>query len=149
MNLLKLPPFKDDQTMRDRVLYAIESGAGFELSWTSNKFTKFNQDRQNAQPLRISGPCFEQRARRYETRELRWLCLGFARVLWCSCLWMSSLKHPQQVLASVFARSLTALIHCRSPDLLQFAYYYKLHMPIVYYFILEPFKPRIVFPKLS
>ncbi|XP_074640383.1 ubiquitin-protein ligase E3C-like [Tubulanus polymorphus] len=32
MNLLKLPEFKDEETMRNKLLYAIESGAGFELS---------------------------------------------------------------------------------------------------------------------
>jgi len=32
MNLLKLPDFKDSETLRKKLLYAIESGAGFELS---------------------------------------------------------------------------------------------------------------------
>ena len=32
MNLLKLPNFKDKQTLRTKLLYAIESDAGFELS---------------------------------------------------------------------------------------------------------------------
>ncbi|UYV62883.1 UBE3C [Cordylochernes scorpioides] len=32
MNLLKLPEFQDQQTLREKLLYAIESGAGFELS---------------------------------------------------------------------------------------------------------------------
>ena len=32
MNLLKLPEFKDKETLREKLLYAIESGAGFELS---------------------------------------------------------------------------------------------------------------------
>ncbi|XP_013415236.1 ubiquitin-protein ligase E3C [Lingula anatina] len=32
MNLLKLPEFKDEETMRNKLLYAIESGTGFELS---------------------------------------------------------------------------------------------------------------------
>ncbi|XP_064626388.1 ubiquitin-protein ligase E3C-like isoform X2 [Lineus longissimus] len=32
MNLLKLPEFRDEETMRSKLLYAIESGAGFELS---------------------------------------------------------------------------------------------------------------------
>lgn len=32
MNLLKLPEFKDDQTMKTKLLYAFESGTGFELS---------------------------------------------------------------------------------------------------------------------
>ncbi|XP_028519048.1 ubiquitin-protein ligase E3C [Exaiptasia diaphana] len=32
MNLLKLPEFPDDDTMREKLLYAVESGAGFELS---------------------------------------------------------------------------------------------------------------------
>ncbi|BFZ16582.1 hypothetical protein BsWGS_19621 [Bradybaena similaris] len=32
MNLLKLPAFQDAHTMRAKLLYAIESGAGFELS---------------------------------------------------------------------------------------------------------------------
>jgi ubiquitin-protein ligase E3 C len=32
MNLLKLPEFKDPATLRTKLLYAIESGAGFELS---------------------------------------------------------------------------------------------------------------------
>ncbi|XP_035270811.1 ubiquitin-protein ligase E3C isoform X1 [Anguilla anguilla] len=32
MNLLKLPEFCDDQLMRNKLLYAIESSAGFELS---------------------------------------------------------------------------------------------------------------------
>ncbi|KAK3747571.1 hypothetical protein QZH41_015811, partial [Actinostola sp. cb2023] len=32
MNLLKLPEFTNDNTMKERLLYAIESGAGFELS---------------------------------------------------------------------------------------------------------------------
>ena len=32
MNLLKLPAFQDAATMRSKLLYALESGAGFELS---------------------------------------------------------------------------------------------------------------------
>lgn len=32
MNLLKLPEYLDDETMREKLLYAVESGAGFELS---------------------------------------------------------------------------------------------------------------------
>ncbi|XP_023217636.1 ubiquitin-protein ligase E3C-like [Centruroides sculpturatus] len=32
MNLLKLPEFKDEETLRAKLLYAIESGSGFELS---------------------------------------------------------------------------------------------------------------------
>jgi len=32
MNLLKLPEFQDEDTLRQKLLYAIESGAGFELS---------------------------------------------------------------------------------------------------------------------
>lgn len=32
MNLLKLPEFNDEETLRQKLLYAIESGAGFELS---------------------------------------------------------------------------------------------------------------------
>jgi ubiquitin-protein ligase E3 C len=32
MNLLKLPEFKDKEVLRTKLLYAIESGAGFELS---------------------------------------------------------------------------------------------------------------------
>jgi ubiquitin-protein ligase E3 C len=32
MNLLKLPEFKSDETLRTKLLYAIEAGAGFELS---------------------------------------------------------------------------------------------------------------------
>ena len=32
MNLLKLPDFKDKNTLRTKLLYAIESDAGFELS---------------------------------------------------------------------------------------------------------------------
>ncbi|KAK3089067.1 hypothetical protein FSP39_000528 [Pinctada imbricata] len=32
MNLLKLPEFRDEETMKTKLLYAIESGAGFELS---------------------------------------------------------------------------------------------------------------------
>ena len=32
MNLLKLPEFKDELLMKDKLLYAIQSGAGFELS---------------------------------------------------------------------------------------------------------------------
>ncbi|KAL7750716.1 ubiquitin-protein ligase (E3) [Sorochytrium milnesiophthora] len=32
LNLLKLPPYADDQTMRDKLLYSIFSGAGFDLS---------------------------------------------------------------------------------------------------------------------
>uniref|UniRef100_A0A2C9KEQ7 Ubiquitin-protein ligase E3C n=1 Tax=Biomphalaria glabrata TaxID=6526 RepID=A0A2C9KEQ7_BIOGL len=32
MNLLKLPAFQDAKTMKSKLLYAIESGAGFELS---------------------------------------------------------------------------------------------------------------------
>lgn len=33
MNLLKLPEFCDQNLMRNKLLYAIESSAGFELSW--------------------------------------------------------------------------------------------------------------------
>ena len=33
MNLLKLPEYLDDEIMREKLLYAVESGAGFELSW--------------------------------------------------------------------------------------------------------------------
>ena len=32
MNLLKLPPYDDVETLRERLTYAIEAGAGFELS---------------------------------------------------------------------------------------------------------------------
>ena len=32
MHLLKLPMFRDIETMRDKLIYAISSGAGFELS---------------------------------------------------------------------------------------------------------------------
>ncbi|KAG7205243.1 hypothetical protein KM043_018323 [Ampulex compressa] len=32
MNLLKLPEFPDEKTLREKLLYAIQSGAGFELS---------------------------------------------------------------------------------------------------------------------
>ncbi|KAG8224521.1 hypothetical protein J437_LFUL004212 [Ladona fulva] len=32
MNLLKLPEFPDQETLQSRLLYAIQSGAGFELS---------------------------------------------------------------------------------------------------------------------
>jgi ubiquitin-protein ligase E3 C len=32
MNLLKLPPYESQQTLRDKLTYAIEAGAGFELS---------------------------------------------------------------------------------------------------------------------
>lgn len=32
MNFLKLPPFKTDEEMREKLLYAIESESGFELS---------------------------------------------------------------------------------------------------------------------
>jgi ubiquitin-protein ligase E3 C len=32
MNLLKLPDFKDQWTLKTKLLYAIESEAGFELS---------------------------------------------------------------------------------------------------------------------
>ena len=32
MNLLKLPECHDEATLRHKLLYAIESGAGFELS---------------------------------------------------------------------------------------------------------------------
>ena len=32
MNLLKLPEFHDEVVLRDKLLYALESGAGFELS---------------------------------------------------------------------------------------------------------------------
>lgn len=32
MNLLKLPEFQDEVTLREKLLYSIESGAGFEMS---------------------------------------------------------------------------------------------------------------------
>ncbi|KAK7793688.1 hypothetical protein R5R35_013163 [Gryllus longicercus] len=32
MNLLKLPEFSDEETLREKLLYAIQAGAGFELS---------------------------------------------------------------------------------------------------------------------
>nr|XP_053635145.1 ubiquitin-protein ligase E3C-like [Cherax quadricarinatus] len=32
MNLLKLPEYKSERTLRDKLLYAITSGSGFELS---------------------------------------------------------------------------------------------------------------------
>lgn len=32
MNLLKLPMFRDKERMREKLIYAIQSGAGFELS---------------------------------------------------------------------------------------------------------------------
>jgi len=32
MNLLKLPEYLDDSIMREKLLYVVESGAGFELS---------------------------------------------------------------------------------------------------------------------
>jgi len=32
MNLLKLPEFQDEKTLRQKLVYAVEAGAGFELS---------------------------------------------------------------------------------------------------------------------
>jgi len=32
MNLLKLPAFENENLLRERLLYALQSGAGFELS---------------------------------------------------------------------------------------------------------------------
>jgi len=32
MNLLKLPEFPDEKILREKLLYAIQAGAGFELS---------------------------------------------------------------------------------------------------------------------
>ena len=32
VNLLKLPPYRTAQQIREKLLYAVESGAGFELS---------------------------------------------------------------------------------------------------------------------
>ena len=32
MNLLKLPPYRSRQGLRDKLLYAIDAGAGFDLS---------------------------------------------------------------------------------------------------------------------
>jgi len=32
MNLLKLPKYKSKEMLREKLIYAIESGAGFELS---------------------------------------------------------------------------------------------------------------------
>ena len=32
MNLLKLPEFKDEDSLRQKLVYAVESEAGFELS---------------------------------------------------------------------------------------------------------------------
>jgi ubiquitin-protein ligase E3 C len=32
MNLLKLPDYKTKQMLKDKLLYAIEAGAGFELT---------------------------------------------------------------------------------------------------------------------
>ena len=32
MNLLKLPEFKEESLLRDKLFYAIEAGSGFELS---------------------------------------------------------------------------------------------------------------------
>ena len=32
MNLLKLPPYRTTQAMSEKLLYAIKSGAGFDLS---------------------------------------------------------------------------------------------------------------------
>ena len=32
MNLLKLPGFQDERILRDRLIYSIESGSGFDLS---------------------------------------------------------------------------------------------------------------------
>lgn len=32
MNLLKLPPFKDEDVLKEKLLYAVNSGTGFELS---------------------------------------------------------------------------------------------------------------------
>lgn len=37
MNLLKLPEFCDEHLMRNKLLYAIESSAGFELSWGGHR----------------------------------------------------------------------------------------------------------------
>ena len=45
MNLLKLPEYLDDDTMREKLLYAVESGAGFELSWVGTApFTRLNRE---------------------------------------------------------------------------------------------------------
>ena len=32
MNLLKLPEFKEEKLLREKLFYAIEAGSGFELS---------------------------------------------------------------------------------------------------------------------
>ena len=32
MNLLKLPPYESREALRDKLVYAIEAGSGFELS---------------------------------------------------------------------------------------------------------------------
>jgi ubiquitin-protein ligase E3 C len=32
MNLLKLPPYRSREALRDKLLYAIDAGAGFDLS---------------------------------------------------------------------------------------------------------------------
>jgi ubiquitin-protein ligase E3 C len=32
MNLLKLPPYRTVKEMREKLLYAVSAGAGFELS---------------------------------------------------------------------------------------------------------------------
>lgn len=40
MNLLKLPEFCDQHLMRNKLLYAIESSAGFELSWGGQRLLR-------------------------------------------------------------------------------------------------------------
>ena len=32
VNLLKLPLYKDEKTLKEKLLYAVNSGAGFDLS---------------------------------------------------------------------------------------------------------------------
>jgi ubiquitin-protein ligase E3 C len=32
MNLLKLPPYSSDDALREKLMYAVKSGSGFDLS---------------------------------------------------------------------------------------------------------------------
>ena len=42
MNLLKLPKYKDKETLKKKLTYAVMSGAGFELSQGKDLFNRFS-----------------------------------------------------------------------------------------------------------
>lgn len=85
MNLLKLPEFCDSQQMRNKLLYAVESSAGFELSWGIRQLL----DGLETQ-TRIFGFCCGDQIGNDQNGQTA--CLCGSTVIWRRCWETDSLK---------------------------------------------------------